>query len=169
MSIPLVDGTVAVVYPYVASLAAALHPVGGPVAVIVLGTLLLRLAFLPLFRRHKVLLLVLQSPLLVVWYRVFTVPVVAGQANALLAYRFLGATLAAHLFGGPVLAFLPLFAILAGLAFWTSRRLAARGVKGGAVLPYLSLVSACVLPMAAVIYIVTTQAWATGVTVLGPG
>jgi hypothetical protein len=173
MSIPLVDGAVAVAYPYVASLAATLHPVGGPVAVIVLGTLALRLLFLPLFRQHKVLLLVLQSPLLLVWYRVFTLPVLAGQANALLAYHFLGAALTAHLFGGPFLAFLPLLAILATLAWLTSRRLAdspAAPVAGVVrVLPYLSLVSACVLPMAAVIYLVTTQAWATALTAVGAG
>ena len=48
MSIPFVDGAVAVVYPFVVSLATTLSPVGGAATTIVLCTAALRLLLLPL-------------------------------------------------------------------------------------------------------------------------
>src|SRR5205085_1013734 len=95
--------------------------------------------------------LLLQSPAFIVWYRIFTAPVIGGHANALLGYRFLGATLSARLFAHP-LAFVPLLLLLVVLAVIAVRRArrvsaltgvsAPRGVW--AVLPFASLLSALV-------------------------
>jgi YidC/Oxa1 family membrane protein insertase len=213
MSIPLLDGLVAVGYPIVAGLSAFLDPVGGAAAAIVVCTAALRLLLLPLTmaavrgertrialapriaelqRRYRrdpvelrnqaaalyraagvspfagVLPALLQTPFFVVWYRFFTLQDVAGQPNVLLTQRFLGAELSSHLFGGgsgP--AFLPLLLallVLAVLAARRSRRVSA--VVGGPapsgillVLPFASLLGAVVMPLAAVLYLVTTMTW----------
>jgi len=218
MSIPFVDGAVAVVYPFVVSLATTLSPVGGAATTIVLCAAALRLLLLPLTvaavrgersrialaprvadlrRRHGkdparlgteltqlyrdagispfagLLPLLLQSPAFIVWYRTFTAPAVAGHPNVLLAYRFLGADLSARLFSHP-LAFLPLLVAIALLALLAVRRgrrvAAATGVPapGGmlALLPFLSLLSALVMPLAAVVYLVATLAWTAAENVL---
>ena len=102
-----------------------------------------------------------QAPFFLLWYRVFT----AGGPE-LLAYRFLGAELSAHLTEG-VLAFVPLLLTLVALGavtVWRSRRItAAMGnpPPPGFVtaLPFLSAVTALFMPLAAVIYLVTTIAW----------
>lgn len=209
MSIPFLDNAVAAVYPLIVDLATALGPIGGPIAAIVLCTMLLRLVLLPLtmaavrgersraalapqigeLQRRYVhdparlqaemsalyrgagtsplggcLPLLAQSPLLIIWYRVFTAPRVGGHPNALLAHNILAATLFG---GGHLVAFLPLLAALAalgGIAMRRARRLATvagapapRGVL--ALLPFLSLVSAAWMPLAAVVYLVTTQTW----------
>ena len=211
MSIPLVDGAVSAVYPFVAGLAAALGPVGGAVAAIVLCTVLLRVLLLPLTlaavrgeraravlapqvaalrERHRsdparlatevsslyraagtspfagFLPLLLQSPAFIVWYRIFTAPAIGGHANALLGYRFLGATLSARLFAHP-LAFVPLLLVLVALGFVAVRRARRVAVVTGApaprgvwaVLPFASLLSALVMPLAAMVYLVATLGW----------
>jgi YidC/Oxa1 family membrane protein insertase len=110
--------------------------------------------------------LLLQSPAFIVWYRIFTAPVIGGHANALLGYRFLGATLSARLFAHP-LAFVPLLVLLAALgvvAVRRARRVAAltgtpapRGVW--TLLPFASLLGTLVMPLAAVVYLVATLSW----------
>jgi YidC/Oxa1 family membrane protein insertase len=104
-----------------------------------------------------------QAPFFIVIYRLFVSPRVGGHANILLAHGLSGRLFA----GGPLLTFLPLLIALAGLAWWNvrrARRLAAR--TGGPtpprvlmLLPFGTLVTACVLPLAAVFYLVTTTAW----------
>jgi YidC/Oxa1 family membrane protein insertase len=220
MSIPLVDGVVAVVYPFVAELASALHPIGGATAAIVLCTAALRLFLLPLTLaavrgertrgalaprvaelrdRHAkdparlateltalyrsagtspfagLMPMLLQTPAFIIWYRFFTAARIAGHPNALLSDRFLGAGLATHLLGGGhVLAFVPLLVALAGLALVAVRRArwvaaqtgtpAPRGVL--AWLPFASLFSALVMPLAAVVYLVATLSWSAAENVL---
>lgn len=109
-----------------------------------------------------------QSPVFLVWYRIFTAPQVGGHPNVLLTHRFLDAALSSHLIGdGHPLVFVPLLIILAGLgllALRRSRRVAA--ATGAAVprgplmvLPFASLLSALVMPLAALLYLVTTLSW----------
>ena len=60
-------------------------------------------------------------------------------------------------FGGHLLAFLPFLVVLAALA-WLTRRLT--GTRGPlALLPYGTLLTAALVPLAAVLYLVTTTAW----------
>lgn len=79
-----------------------------------------------------------------------------------------GVPLGTHLFGGGYpLAFLPVIAALLALGWLAarrSRRIAAAtdaaqppGVVG--LLPYLSVLSVAVVPLAAALYLVTTLAW----------
>ena len=120
----------------------------------------------------------LQAPFFMVVYRIFTAPRVAGRSNALLAGHLFGVPLGTHLFGGGhPLAFLPVIAallMLGWLAARRARRVAAAtsasptstpststplpaGVLG--VLPYLSVLSVAVVPLATTLYLVTTLAW----------
>jgi YidC/Oxa1 family membrane protein insertase len=214
MSIPLLDDLVAVAYPFVAHLAAALDGAGGAATAIVVCTVALRLLLLPLtiaavrgersrlrlapqmlalrqrygsdpVRLRSELLalhqregasplagllpMVLQAPFFLIWYRVFTVPQVADVPNVLLAHRFLGTELTAHLIGGQLAAFLPLVLALVALGavnVWRGRRIAAASgtppLSGPFLaLPFLSVASAFFLPLAAVLYIATTTAWST--------
>jgi YidC/Oxa1 family membrane protein insertase len=204
MSIPLLDSAVSWAYPVVWQVATLLAPVGGAALAIVLSTLTVRLALLPLSRavargdRARVALApriqelqhkhgkdperlrgelaqlytsagggpfagclpgLLQVPVFLVTYRLFTAPTIAGHANALLHSRFLGAELSTHLLGGAhPLVFLPLLAILAGLAWLSVRR---AGNTGGLLrlLPFGTVLTAAVVPLSAVLYLVATTAW----------
>ncbi len=112
--------------------------------------------------------MLVQAPFLLVWYRVFTLPRIAEHTNTLLAHQFLGAPLTAHLLtGGHLAAFVPLVLAIVGLALLAVRRAgrvaAATGVPAPTgplrLLPFASLLSAVVLPLAAVLYLVTTLSW----------
>jgi len=109
--------------------------------------------------------LLLQAPFFLVTYRLFWSPTIGGHANALLHSTLFGAALSTHLLGGGhLLVFLPFLAALAGLAWWTvrrTRRLAGPDAPRGPLrlLPYGTLLSAAVVPLAAVLYLVTTTAW----------
>jgi YidC/Oxa1 family membrane protein insertase len=121
-----------------------------------------------------------QWPLLSVVYVLFRSAQVAGGPNRLLTHSLLGVPLGAHLLSGAgVLSaqggvFLGVFAILAALC-WLSARVARRmapaptaaAEPGGVrlittVLPYVTVVFAAFLPLAAGLYLVTTVAWSTG-------
>ncbi|MCX4389738.1 membrane protein insertase YidC [Micromonospora peucetia] len=123
--------------------------------------------------------LLLQAPVLLVMYRLFA----TGEGGTgLLDERLVGVPLGHHLGDGPVGGALPLFgallAALLALAWWTSRRMrraaAATGTVAGTptqgpgaavlgrllpLLPYTTVLVALVLPLAAVIYLVTTTGW----------
>ena len=210
MSIPLLDGAVAVAYPFIAHAASALTPIGGAAAAIVLCTAALRLLLLPLtmaavpgertraalapkvarlrqryakdpgrlateltalYRTERVsplagcLPVLLQAPFFMVVYRIFTAPSLAGRPNALLAGHVFGVPLGTHLFGGGYpLAFLPVIAALLVLGWVAARRVrrvsdAAQPTGVVALLPYLSVLSVAVVPLAATLYLVTTLAW----------
>ncbi|SCL66390.1 YidC/Oxa1 family membrane protein insertase [Micromonospora citrea] len=123
--------------------------------------------------------LLLQAPVLLVMYRLFAT---AEGGTGLLDERLAGVPLGHHLGDGLAGAVLPLFgvllAVLLALAWWTSRRMRRAAVETGAVagapaqgpgaavlgrllplLPYATVLVALVLPLAAVIYLVTTTAW----------
>jgi YidC/Oxa1 family membrane protein insertase len=131
--------------------------------------------------------LLLQWPFLSVMYLLFRSPRVAGTANTLLAKDLFGVPLGMHWLSGAGAVsaqgavFLGVFALLAGLC-WLSARLgrrmtaqaaqAARGGRGAAapaaaggpgllarVLPYLTVVFAAFVPLAAAIYLLTSLAW----------
>jgi YidC/Oxa1 family membrane protein insertase len=119
--------------------------------------------------------LLLQAPALMVCYRLFSATRIAGQPNDLLAQRFLGAALSTRLLGdGHPLAFLPLLlalGLLAVLALRRARQVAAatdapapRGAL--ALLPFASPVSAVLMPLAAVLYLVATLTWTAAENIL---
>ncbi len=122
--------------------------------------------------------LLLQWPLVSVIYLLFRSTQVGGRPNTLLTHDLFGVPLGSHWLdgAGPVsmhgLVFLGVFVLLAGLC-WLSVRLgqlmtagpaaAGQGAPGGAlvrVLPYLTVVIAAFVPLAAGIYLLTSTAWA---------
>ena len=131
--------------------------------------------------------LLLQWPFLSVMYLLFRSPRVAGKPNTLLSHNLFGVPLGTHWLSGagllstPGLVFLGVFALLAGLC-WLSARLGrlmtaqAAGSQAAAtpaatpagtggsgllikVLPYLTVVIAAFVPLAAGIYLFTSLAW----------
>ncbi|MFI7303506.1 YidC/Oxa1 family membrane protein insertase [Micromonospora aurantiaca] len=121
----------------------------------------------------------LQAPFFLVMYRLFAT---GDGAPELLGERLAGVPLGWHLgdgLAGPVpLVFGVLLAALLALAWWSSRRMrraaAATGTVAGAptegpgaavlgrvlpLLPYGTVLVALVVPLAAVLYLVTTTAW----------
>jgi YidC/Oxa1 family membrane protein insertase len=126
--------------------------------------------------------LLLQWPFVSLLYLLFRSSRVGGVPNTLLSHDLLGVPLGAHWLAGtgPVspqgAVFLGVFALLAALA-WLSVRLARRmapqaapapaaGVAAAGqpgvlvrVLPYLTVVIAAFVPLAAAIYLVTSTAW----------
>lgn len=123
--------------------------------------------------------MLLQAPFLLVMYRLFAT---AEGGTGLLDERLAGVPLGHHLTDGLAGAAGPLFggllALLVVLAWLMSRRIrraaAATGTVAGApadgpgaatvarllpLLPYGTVLVALVLPLAAVIYLVTTTAW----------
>ena len=120
--------------------------------------------------------LLLQWPLLSVMYLLFRSTQIGGKLNTLLTHDLFGVPLGSHWLAaaGPVsvhgLVFLGVFALLAGLC-WLSVRLgrlmtaqsAGADAPGGAlirVLPYLTVVIAAFVPLAAGIYLLTSTGWA---------
>ena len=120
--------------------------------------------------------LLLQWPLLSVMYVLFRSTQIGGKLNTLLTHDLFGVPLGSHWLAaaGPVsihgLVFLGVFALLAGLC-WLSVRLgrlmtaqqAGADAPGGAlirVLPYLTVVIAAFVPLAAGIYLLTSTGWA---------
>ncbi|MER7458617.1 membrane protein insertase YidC [Micromonospora sp. NPDC126480] len=114
----------------------------------------------------------LQAPFLFVAYRLFTTD---EGGTGLLAERLAGVPLGHQLGDGLAGAVVPLFGFLlvallavAWLTARRMRRLAAAGPDGASgalarllpLLPYATVPVALVLPLAAVIYLVTTTAWA---------
>jgi YidC/Oxa1 family membrane protein insertase len=125
----------------------------------------------------------LQLPFFSVMYRLFLDHTVNGAPNGLLSHNLLGVPLGSHLLSGagPFSAqgavFLGLLALIAVVA-WISARAARRATAPGRtaqssaaraaalgrltrVLPYLTIVIAAVVPLAAGIYLLTTTAWTT--------
>jgi len=121
--------------------------------------------------------LLLQAPVLSVVYLLFRSAQVGGKPNTLLSQHLLGVPLGAHWLSGPGalsaqgLVFAGLFVLLAGLC-WLTARLArlmvqpAAGVSAPAgsgvltrVLPYVTVVIAAFVPLAAGIYLLTSAAW----------
>jgi YidC/Oxa1 family membrane protein insertase len=115
--------------------------------------------------------MLLQMPFFLVIYRLFRSGTVAGHGNALLHSHLFGVELSTRLLGaGQPLAFLvfvpflALLAVLAWVAVRRARRLAGSDAPRGvlALLPFGTLVSAVLVPLAGVLYLVTTVAWTAG-------
>jgi YidC/Oxa1 family membrane protein insertase len=97
----------------------------------------------------------LQAPAFMVLYRVFTL----GGSGTLLSAEVFGSPLAAHglAAGWPLLA---LIAALAAVATVVARRAArAAAPKWTLALPYLTVVPALFVPLAAGLYLLTSTAW----------
>lgn len=132
----------------------------------------------------------LQLPFFSVMYRLFLDHTVNGRPNGLLSHDLLGAPLGSHLLSGagPFSAqgavFLGLLGLLAVVAWISARAARQAAAAGGAaqsggsaqsgaaaqsaavgrltrVLPYVTIVIAAVVPLAAGIYLLTTTAWTT--------
>jgi YidC/Oxa1 family membrane protein insertase len=181
VSIPVLAAAVCAAHPVVWHLATALAPVGGAATTIVLCTAVLRALLVPLAvaaaraRRKEaanplagVLPMLFQVPFFLVAYRLFLSGTVAGHANALLHSNLFGVELSTRLLGaGHPLVFLPFLALLAVLA-WVAvrrtRRLAGADAPRGvlALLPFGTVVTAAFVPLAGVLYLVTTTAWTAG-------
>lgn len=117
-----------------------------------------------------------QAPFFLVTYQIFASGSVGHHANALMAQTLFGvpfgarfATGAAAL-GPHVWVFLALFAAILALAWVTSRRsamlMAANGTPTGGllgrlprILPYLTVLTAVFVPLAAGLYVLTSTAW----------
>lgn len=124
--------------------------------------------------------LLLQWPFLSVMYLLFRSPVVGGAPNTLLTHDLLGAPLGGHWLAGAGAfsahgaVFAGLFLLLAGFG-WLSARLARRRAPAAAaptasqatgtagvlarLVPYLTVVVAAFVPLAAGLYLLTTTAW----------
>ena len=114
----------------------------------------------------------LQAPVVSLVYALFLHSSIAGQPNTLLTAQLGPATLGSSVFtaGWPgALVFLALFAVMAVVA-WLSRRTALRFALPGtdatatlnrilSWLPFLSVLFAAFVPLAAALYLATTTAW----------
>ncbi|MFC6083302.1 YidC/Oxa1 family membrane protein insertase [Sphaerisporangium aureirubrum] len=116
-----------------------------------------------------------QAPFFLVTYRVFLSATIAGHPNLLLAQSALGVPLGEHfavavagggLFGAPALVFLGLFALLAVVAWVVSRRMGEVQPRVLRLLPFGTVVFAAFVPLAAVLYLLVSTAWAAAERVL---
>lgn len=154
-----------------------------PAAILVIAlTLLVRLALHPLMRRPGLVTAIAQAPVFAIVYRLFTTPVIAGQQNLLLDQSMLGAPMAGHLLGVGIpglfvlVGLLALIAAVAWLAVLDARthpatvafpvgqppEVAAAAQRVQRVAPYLSLgsvVFAALMPLAAMLYLLTSTTW----------
>lgn len=122
--------------------------------------------------------ILLQAPFLSIMYRLFESTTINGSPNDLLSHSLFGATLNQHWlpvmqgavpFAPTGLVFLALFALLACVATYTVRWQNARlamspdaPIPGGRLLrllPYSTILIAAFLPLAASLYLLTTNTW----------
>lgn len=107
--------------------------------------------------------MLLPLPLFSVMYRLFSLPRLRGHANSLLAQPLFGTPLGAHLAAASahpaqLAVFLVLFALIGAVSYVTYRRARAHGQP----LPYLAfgtVLFAALLPLAGVLYLLTTTSF----------
>jgi YidC/Oxa1 family membrane protein insertase len=99
-----------------------------------------------------------QMPFFFVLYRLFVSPSVGGVPNDLLGHTFLGVGLGER-FAATHVVFWVLLAVLAALAWWSSRRMRGIAIPALRLLPYATVLVAATVPLAAGLYLVTTTAW----------
>lgn len=140
-------------------------------------------ATIELYRRERtspfagMLPLLAQIPVISLVYAVFTHPMIAGHANDLLGERTFGAPLGTSFVGltgaGPVwpaiAVYLTVLALIAVVTTVSRRVLALPQPEGAATptgmlralsfLPYVTVVFAAFVPLAAAVYILTTTTW----------
>jgi YidC/Oxa1 family membrane protein insertase len=169
-----VDAAAGVLYTLLTHVAEALRPIDGGAAAaitIVLFTAVVRLLLVPLSRGRVAppVAALLQAPIFIVLYTVVTRTTVGGHTNQLLAANLFGYALGASglAAGWPLLAVLVGIAVVATISAW---RVRATGQPAWLMLmPYLTLVPAMLMPLAAGFYLLTTAAWsALEPLVLGP-
>jgi YidC/Oxa1 family membrane protein insertase len=100
----------------------------------------------------------LQMPFFFVLYRLFVSPSIGGIPNGLLGHTFFGVGLAERFATGHVV-FWVLLAVLAALAWWSSRRMRGGPIPLLRFLPYATVAFAATVPFAAGLYLLTTTAW----------
>ena len=120
-----------------------------------------------------------QAPVFLVVYRLFESPIIAGHRNSLLTSHLFGVGLGSHLtdvLHAPlspvhVAVFAALLAAIAAIATWSSIRMRkaaadadpsrpAPGVtRAMALLPFGTLITAAILPLATGLYLMTTTLW----------
>lgn len=119
-----------------------------------------------------------QAPIFLVVYRMFESSSIAGHANSLLGSRLFGVGLGSHLrdvlrspvAAGHIAVFAALLVLIAVIAAWSSVRLRRSAADDGenqkpgsarvmALLPFGSLVTAAILPLATGLYLATTTLW----------
>jgi YidC/Oxa1 family membrane protein insertase len=125
-----------------------------------------------------ILPLVLQIPVISLVYALFTHALIAGHANALLAQHVLGAPLGASFVGlagavgsvwPSVIVYVVVFVLIAAVTTVSRRVLSLPQREGGTApgglvkalsfLPYVTVVFAAFVPLAAAVYILTSTAW----------
>lgn len=159
------DGATGVAYHLVMALTSAVPPA----AAIVVFTCCVRAALLPLAVRAirgrgvgtQLAASLATLPFIMILYRLFTSSTVDGTQNALLARALWGVPLDGHFLAHPAApVFWVVFAALAAVASWTSRRVPPEG-PGRLLrfLPFGTVLVAGVLPLAAGVYLVTSTAW----------
>ena len=107
-----------------------------------------------------------QWPFFAVMYRLFTSAVIAGHQNLLLTNTLMGVPLGQNLlsvglFSSGSLVFLVLLVLLAVVAWWSSRRVAADGPLGAfaRLPPFGTVAVAAFVPLAAGLHLRTSAAW----------
>jgi YidC/Oxa1 family membrane protein insertase len=156
------DAAAGVLYSLLIHVVDALRPVDGGAAVVIaiaLFTAVVRLSLFPLSRRANSLLpALLQAPPFLVLHQVVSRAAVGGHANLLLTADLGGFALGAS----GLAAGWPLIAVLAGIAIVatiSARRIRRTGQPAWFMLmPYLTLLPALFMPLAAGIYVLTTTA-----------
>jgi YidC/Oxa1 family membrane protein insertase len=102
--------------------------------------------------------MLIQLPIFSVMYRLFLSPTIGGQPNLLLTHTLLGTPLSTVFLGSPSIAAVALFLLMAAVATWSARRITG-GPKLLRAVPYVSVVFAMFVPLAAAIYLLTTTTW----------
>lgn len=157
------DGATGVAYHLVMALSSAV-----PAALsIVVFTCCVRAALLPLAVRAirgrsvgtQLTASLATLPFFMILYRLFNSSTVDGAPNALLGHGLWGVPLSGHFLAHPAApAFWVVFAALAAVAWWTSRRVPAEG-RFLRLLPFGTVLFAALVPLAAGIYLVTSTTW----------
>jgi YidC/Oxa1 family membrane protein insertase len=110
-----------------------------------------------------------QAPIVSIVYALFIRGTVGGQQNALLSAELLGVPLGAHaLTPGAIGLFAVLLTVMAVVAWITRRTTLRLALPGQAVpplltwLPFITVVFASLVPLAATIYLTVSTAWTLG-------
>jgi YidC/Oxa1 family membrane protein insertase len=108
--------------------------------------------------------MLLQAPFFLVLYRLFASPIIQNGPNGLLVGEFFGVPLGERWAVGGFLAahdvvFCMLLAVLALIAWWSSRRMPSGAVPVLRLLPFGTVFFAATVPLAAGLYLATTTAW----------
>ncbi|SMD17941.1 YidC/Oxa1 family membrane protein insertase [Kibdelosporangium aridum] len=105
--------------------------------------------------------MLLQIPVFMVLYRLFTAGSFDGTPNNLLSDVLFGAPLGSHFFssGADVVVFLGLFAALLVVGYFASRAMPEETPKFLRLLPFGTSFAVAVIPLAAGLYLLTTTTW----------